>query len=237
MKKKICFVGLVGAFLLCSLSLVVPVFAQEFDKPFDIRERVGLRPDTLIATTFNGSHVYVSWISRNDETFRWQVNLAHSSDGGGSFDDLVILHSEVVGMRLPELIAKGDTVYVAFVLGISPHDLFFCKLNTQGDGPCRLVVFDINYMIDNMHMAVAEDKVYIAWNGQVFGFDARLIVSTNNGATFSQPITLTDDPRVQRRVTDLIATGEDIYVKWTVAGQPFLIHGAIMESGIKISGK
>lgn len=234
MKKEIRFVGWVWAILLCSQSLVIAAFAQEFDKPFDVRERLGLRSDTLIATAFNGSHVYVSWISRNDETFRWQVNLAHSSDGGGSFDDPVILHSEVVGMRLPELIAKEDTVYVAFVLGITPHDLFFCKLNLQGDGPCRLVVYDINYMIDNMRMAVAENKVYIAWNGQVFGFDVRLIVSTNNGATFSQPITLTDDPRVQRRVTDLIATGEDVYVKWTVAGQPFLLHGVIMESDLKI---
>jgi len=226
MKKHVGLPLVVGALLLCCLSRVSFVAAQGFDQPFDIRERVGIN-GSLFSMTQQGADVYVNWVERSSELPWYRVKLARSTNGGATFGEPAVLYtSDIIAIRTPELAVADGNVYVAFVLGLSPHDLFFCRSNEKA-AACRLLLFDVDTHIDNLRLAAAGNRVYLAWNGLFFGHDVHLVYSTDGGLTFSDRVTLTNDPSVRRNVSQVTARGEHVYIRWGVETQQFLAHGRV----------
>lgn len=219
----------------CMCGLSVRGLSQEIimDPAFDIRERIGITDPLVLQVAYMDSTVGVLWAYLDQGDHHLRIKLAVSTDGGNTFRVFTPLFDRDIGQGGigPQGIAvTPGEVHVAYTFRVDPPPyqwlLSSCRLVLGKSPDCRRLDVTSDDPFDNLRIAAFGSGVYIAWNDLSLRRDVHLMHSTDGGVSFSDPINLTNDenPGNRRSVRDLVATGNDVYLRWDLDNRPFLMH-------------
>lgn len=218
---------IVASLQLLPSSLQLPVaFAQQisFNDPVPLDDSPGQQADSHIASS--GSTAYMTWTSETSDGVISKIMFAKTSDGGITFDSRKTL-SDDSGAHFAlfsDIAVSGDNVYVVWTdVTNSESDILFIKSTDGGDSFTQPIKLNDGNPPDGSRprIAVSGSNVYVVWvdraccpNVSDLDSDIYVAVSTNDGATFSSPINVYNNPETGSFVPSIAASGANVYIAW-----------------------
>jgi hypothetical protein len=216
---------IVSAFQLLPSSLQLPVaFAQQvsFNSPVTLDTGQGNQGDSHIASS--GNTAYMSWTSEVDQISK--ILFAKSSNGGSSFEGRKTL-SDDGGDHfafVSDIAASGNKVYIVWTdVTDTESDIVFIKSTDGGNSFTQPIKLNTGNppLGSQPAIAVSGSNVYVVWTDEAccpnvsdLDSDIYLAVSTNDGATFSSPINVYNNPDTESAFPSVAGSGSNVYVVW-----------------------
>jgi len=180
-----------------------------FSDPINLSSNNGTSEDGTI-TELNGT-VYVG-LSDNS-TGNYEILLAKSADGGTTFTDPINLSNNTVESADPVIKSSKDNVYVVWS---EVDDIFFTrsKDGVKFDKPINLS--NTNGTSFTPRLAVSgNNNLSVVWEDQTPGYsDVFFSKSTDSGATFSDPINISNSTYDSYSQDIGTQINGDLYVAW-----------------------
>jgi PDZ domain len=180
-----------------------------FSDPINLSSNNGTSEDGTI-TELNGT-VYVG-LSDNS-TGNYEILLAKSADGGTTFTDPINLSNNTVESADPVIKSSKDNVYVVWS---EVDDIFFTrsKDGVKFDKPINLS--NTNGTSFTPRLAVSgNNNLLVVWEDQTPGYsDVFFSKSTDSGATFSDPINISNSTYDSYSQDIGTQINGDLYVAW-----------------------
>jgi hypothetical protein len=167
-----------------------------FGEPIDLGN--GLCNASLIAS---GSMVYLMWAQWNEDTRNVGISFTRSNDNGATFASPVYLGSSCANSNwVPNMVVSENNVYVAWhTCGNGGYDVLFTASNDNGATFGSMTNLSDNYGDStSVGLAASGSNVYAFWNNRdpdysIIASDIFFRASTNNGATFSDAVNISND--------------------------------------------
>ncbi len=180
-----------------------------FSDPINLSSNNGTSEDGTI-TELNGT-VYVG-LSDNS-TGNYEILLAKSADGGTTFTDPINLSNNTVESADPVIKSSKDNLYVVWS---EVDDIFFTrsKDGVKFDKPINLS--NTNGTSFTPRLAVSgNNNLLVVWEDQTPGYsDVFFSKSTDSGATFSDPINISNSTYDSYSQDIGTQINGDLYVAW-----------------------
>jgi hypothetical protein len=180
-----------------------------FSDPINLSSNNGTSEDGTI-TELNGT-VYVG-LSDNS-TGNYEILLAKSADGGTTFTDPINLSNNTVESADPVIKSSKDNLYVVWS---EVDDIFFTrsKDGVKFDKPINLS--NTNGTSFTPRLAVSgNNNLSVVWEDQTPGYsDVFFSKSTDSGATFSDPINISNSTYDSYSQDIGTQINGDLYVAW-----------------------
>jgi len=180
-----------------------------FSDPINLSSNNGTSEDGTI-TELNGT-VYVG-LSDNS-TGNYEILLAKSADGGTTFTDPINLSNNTVESADPVIKSSKDNVYVVWS---EVDDIFFTrsKDGVKFDKPINLS--NTNGTSFTPRLAVSgNNNLSVVWEDQTPGYsDVFFSKSTDSGATFSDPINISNSTYDSYSQDIGTQINGDLYAAW-----------------------
>ena len=180
-----------------------------FSDPINLSSNNGTSEDGTI-TELNGT-VYVG-LSDNS-TGNYEILLAKSADGGTTFTDPINLSNNTVESADPVIKSSKDNLYVVWS---EVDDIFFTrsKDGVKFDKPINLS--NTNGTSFTPRLAVSgNNNLSVVWEDQTPGYsDVFFSKSTDNGATFSDPINISNSTYDSYSQDIGTQINGDLYAAW-----------------------
>jgi|GEM_PF-1374611 len=188
-----------------------------FTDPVRISDGVNSRSPVVAV---NGDNIYVAYLDRSDpdSSATAEIFFTESADGGISFSDPInISNTPGFVSRSPSITASESNVYVVWtesaVNGLNSQT-FYTKRTTGGMG------FDLPVQVSSPesltpHVAASSDNVYIVWSEfdqSVGEREVFLIISTNGGTNFGEPIDVSKSPGIISSNPNIDADGDNLAI-------------------------
>jgi len=174
------------------------------------------------------SNVYVSWWD-NRTTGNNEIFFARSTDNGQTFSDAVNLSNSPGGSADNQITAQDNNVYVVWwdnrtgnweVYSRSSTDdgeTFSEALMLQGIGNStfRLAPPQPNIISVDTELAASENNEYIVWwDNKTGNWEVLFARSTDNGATFTDPVNISSSPDLRSIGARIAVEGDYVYISW-----------------------
>ena len=180
-----------------------------FSDPINLSSNNGTSEDGTI-TELNGT-IYVG--SSDNSTGNYEILLAKSTDGGTTFTDPINLSNNTVESADPVIKSSKDNLYVAWS---EVDDIFFTrsKDGVKFDKPINLS--NTNGTSFTPRLAVSgNNNLSVVWEDQTPGYsDVFFSKSTDSGATFSDPINISNSTYDSYSQDIGTQINGDLYVAW-----------------------
>jgi hypothetical protein len=211
---------LAGSIILPQLSSATRISSQEV-----LSARYS-SPRASIAVS--DSNVYVSWWD-NRTTGNNEIFLSRSTDNGQTFGEAVNLSNSPGASADNHVSAQGNTVYVVWwdnrtgnweVLSRSSTDAgetFSEAVMLQGIGNStfRLAPPQPNIISVDTMLAASENNEYVVWwDNKTGNWEVLFARSTDNGATFADPINISSSSDLRSIGARIAAQGDYVYISW-----------------------
>ena len=198
-----------------SNSILPPAaYAITFGSTKNLSDNAGDSFDPRIEAS--GNNVYTVWNDRSGgdpDTFP-NTFFKRSATSGDSFDSTKDLSNGIDGFAQEQHIAKeGNNVYVVWVEGAGPHDVYF-KRSTNGGASFESTINLSNDDNGSAHpdIAVDGDNVYVVWVSTIAEDQEQLFFkrSTNDGASFGSVKKL--NIQFEELNPRIAAAGNNVYI-------------------------
>ena len=180
-----------------------------FSDPINLSSNNGTSEDGTI-TELNGT-IYVG--SSDNSTGNYEILLAKSTDGGTTFTDPINLSNNTVESADPVIKSSKDNLYVVWS---EVDDIFFTrsKDGVKFDKPINLS--NTNGTSFTPRLAVSgNNNLSVVWEDQTPGYsDVFFSKSTDSGATFSDPINISNSTYDSYSQDIGTQINGDLYVAW-----------------------
>ena len=185
-------------------------------------------------------NIYVVWQDNSftDNDRNYDIYLKRSNDGGVSFDDNITNLSNNVGLSDDAQMAmSGSSIYVTWTDDTSGNrDIFFTKSVDFGNTFSKPVNLSNNTSDShNPEIAAARGSgnntyVYVVWNDYTSDRNGGIMLSTSKDreATFSKPITLSNNTKDSYPKIATIDDNNIVYVVWNNQTQNDKIGGVYL---------
>lgn len=165
-------------------------------------------------TASSGNNVYIIWEEPGSSPR--DIFFKPSNNNGTSFGSTINLSNNAGDSGVPNIVASGNNVYVAWSDSTSGSQILF-KRSTDGgttfNGPVQISTSGVQEA-DSASIAVLGSTVYVAWHeGPTNNDQIKLRKSTDNGNTFGSTMTLSNSPTAAIRPA-IVAIDNNVYVAW-----------------------
>lgn len=191
---------------------------KNFDTIINLSRNIAKSFDPQIAAL--GTNVYVVWHAGDDGSR--EVYFARSTDNGITFE-VVDLSNNAGNSEFPQIAISGSNVYVIWRNNTSGNYEVYLRVSTDGGATFGDTInlsknsgdSTINSTINDIVQIVASgSNVYAVWQDRTFGkMDVVFTRSTDNGATFSDPINISNTNGYSHHPT-LAVSGNNVYIVW-----------------------
>ena len=195
-----------------------------FSRPVAITNyKQGIKQEPRIAVS--GKNMYIIW---SDYSFgAAEIYFTKSTDNGVTFSTPIALGTSFGAAGETRLSAYGDNVYVLWVgsaNGVTAGAVLFKTSNDGGSTFSNTTSLSSTGIASKPEMSISGNNVYVVWynstltNGNVIDDQILFTRSTNNGAHFSSPVNLSNNPNSFSSRPQIDASGKNVYVAWLESG-------------------
>jgi hypothetical protein len=154
-----------------------------------------------------GNNVYIVWVRFNNSNSNYSIYFKKSQDGGNNFLDSILIASGGSN-QISELdiIVNGQYIHIIWNrtnTGTDPekNQIVYSRSTNSGASFNNIVI--ANYATNGLeqNMSLLNDTIAIVWSETIAGttrFAIKYIVSTDNGATFSNKVSLSNESQSAR---------------------------------------
>src|SRR6188474_1257708 len=168
----------------------------------------------LPQVTAEGNNVYVVW--QDNTTGNYDINFAHSSDNGKSFESVRNLSKNNGTSELPQVTAEGNNVYVVWQDNTTGnYDINFAHSSDNGKSFESVRNLSKNNGTSELPQVTAEgNNVYVVWQDNTTGnYDINFAHSSDNGKSFESVRNLSKNNGTSE-LPQVTAEGNNVYVVW-----------------------
>lgn len=188
----------------------------------------------------SGNNVYVVWYDAM--LGNYEVLLARSTDGGGSFDSPVNVNNNGGTRAHAQIALSGKNVYVVWLENVGDStrqvdNVFFARSTDDGTTFSQPVNISNNKGVGLVpKLAVSGHNVYVVWfegdTGYHLDFDVYFARSTNDGASFDNPVDLSNNVGISSNPS-IAVSDSNVYVGWqdNTLGNEKVLFRASLDSG------
>lgn len=186
--------------------------------------KTGLKQEPKIAVS--GKNLYIIWSDYSSGAA--EILFTRSTDNGSSFSSPITLGTSFGAAGETRIAANGNNVYVMWIGSsnrISAGSVLFRSSADNGTTFGNPISLSTNGIASKPEMAVTGNDVYAVWysstlqaNGVVSDDQILFTRSTDNGANFSNPINLSNNPNTFSARPQVSASGRSVYVTWFESG-------------------
>jgi hypothetical protein len=174
------------------------------------------------------SNVYVSWWD-NRTTGNNEIFFARSTDNGQTFGEAINLSNSPGASADNQITAQDNNVYVVWwdnrtgtweVYSRTSADggeTFGETVMLQGIGNStfRLAPPQPNIIsVDTVLAASGNNEYVVWWDNKTGSWEVLFARSTDNGATFADPINISNSPDLRSIGARIVAQGDYVYISW-----------------------
>jgi hypothetical protein len=174
------------------------------------------------------SNVYVSWWD-NRTTGNNEIFFARSTDNGQTFDEAVNLSNSPGASADNQITAQDNNVYVVWWDNRTGNWEVFSRSSTDegetfseavmlqgiGNSTFRLAPPQPNIISVDTMLAASENNEYVVWwDNKTGNWEVLFARSTDNGATFADPINISSSPELRSIGARIAAQGDYVYISW-----------------------
>ena len=183
-------------------------------------------PRASIAASDN--NVYVSWWD-NRTTGNNEIFFARSTDNGQTFSEAVNLSNSPGGSADNQVTAQDNNVYVAWWDNRTGNWEVFSRSSTDGgetfsdaamlqgigNSTFRLAPPQPNIISVDTELAASGNNEYVVWwDNKTGNWEVLFARSTDNGASFTEPINISSSPDLRSIGGRIAAEGNYVYISW-----------------------
>jgi hypothetical protein len=184
----------------------------------------GIKQEPRIA--ISGKNVFVIW---SDYSLGYaKIFFTRSTDNGTGFSSPIALGTSFGGVGETRLGADANNVYVLWIgsaNNINAGAVLFKESTDEGSTFGNTISLSNNGIASKPEMSVVGNNVYVVWynttlqaSGNVIDDEILFARSTNNGAGFSTPINISNNPNSFSARPQLAASGSNVYIAWFESG-------------------
>lgn len=174
------------------------------------------------------SNVYVSWWD-NRTTGNNEIFFTRSTDNGQTFSEVVNLSNSPGASADNQITAQGNNVYVVWWDNRTGNWEVFSRSSTDagetfseavmlqgiGNSTFRLAPPQPNIISVDTMLAASENNEYVVWwDNKTGNWEVLFARSTDNGATFGDPINISNSPELRSIGARIAAQGDYVYISW-----------------------
>lgn len=174
------------------------------------------------------SNVYVSWWD-NRTTGNNEIFFARSTDNGQTFSEAVNLSNSPGGSADNQITAQDNNVYVAWWDNRTGNWEVFSRSSTDGgetfseavmlqgigNSTFRLAPPQPNIIsVDTVLAGSGNNEYVVWWDNKTGNWEVLFARSTDNGATFADPINISSSPDLRSIGARIAAEGDYVYISW-----------------------
>lgn len=174
------------------------------------------------------SNVYVSWWD-NRTTGNNEIFFARSTDNGQTFSEAVNLSNSPGGSADNQITAQDNNVYVAWWDNRTGNWEVFSRSSTDGgetfseavmlqgigNSTFRLAPPQPNIIsVDTVLAGSGNNEYVVWWDNKTGNWEVLFAGSTDNGATFADPINISSSPDLRSIGARIAAEGDYVYISW-----------------------
>ncbi len=189
--------------------------------------------------------IYVVWTDMRNIDNQLEgvdVYFSRSTDGGGSFEENQLIGSTTGASGAASIATSGNHVYIVYEHCCDPAnnvlDFVISSDNGQSFGDLETIFIPSESETGSGQPTIAaeESNVYIAFQLKTTddGNKVALMKSTNNGASFSDPIFIYDDEGSATQADiSLAVSGDNVYITWHDVREPAGVYFSVsMDKGV-----
>jgi hypothetical protein len=174
------------------------------------------------------SNVYVSWWD-NRTTGNNEIFFTRSTDNGQTFGEAINLSNSPGASADNQITAQGNNVYVVWWDNRTGNWEVFSRSSTDvgetfseavmlqgiGNSTFRLAPPQPNIISVDTMLAASENNEYVVWwDNKTGNWEVLFARSTDNGATFAEPINISNSPELRSIGARIAAQGDYVYISW-----------------------
>ncbi|MDQ3968662.1 MAG: glycoside hydrolase [Thermoproteota archaeon] len=174
------------------------------------------------------SNVYVSWWD-NRTTGNNEIFFARSTDNGQTFDEAINLSNSPGGSADNQVTAQDNNVYVVWWDNRTGTWEVFSRSSTDGgetfseavmlqgigNSTFRLAPPQPNIIsVDTVLAASGDNEYAVWWDNKTGNWEVIFARSTDNGATFADPINISNSADLRSIGARIAAEGDYVYISW-----------------------
>jgi hypothetical protein len=230
--------------LLATIPLITrtSVSAEDVSATSSVATHSVSGPDEVFASS--GSNRFIVWYDNTPGNF--EILFRRSTDNGATWQTTKNLSNNPGPSSNPQIAVSGSNVFVVWTqenADLSQSDIFFRRSADNGatwGARINISVSGINFS-SVARLAASGSNVYISWTIGYSGEprDTLLRRSTDNGATWSTIVNLSNNPVSNNQGPEIASSGNKVYVVWSAANEIYLRrstdNGATWKSVVNLS--
>jgi hypothetical protein len=207
-------------------NTILPQISSAVVMPSEARPIVYSSPRASIAAS--GDNVYVSWwdnrTAGNNEIF-----FARSTNNGQTFGEAINLSNSTGGSADNQITAQDNNVYVAWWDNKTGNWEVYSRSSTDGgetfgepvmqqslgNSTFRLAAPQPNLTsVDTVLAASGNNEYVVWWDNKTGNWEVLFTRSTDNGATFTDAINISNSSDLRSIDARIAAEGNYVYISW-----------------------
>jgi hypothetical protein len=212
--------------ILAGSIILLPQLSSATRMSFEGRAAVYSSPRASIAAS--DSNVYVSWWD-NRTTGNNEIFFARSTDNGQTFSEVVNLSNSPGASADNQITAQLDNVHVVWWDNRTGNWEVYSRSSTDGgetfseavmlqgigNSTFRLAPPQPNIISVDTVLAASENNEYVVWwDNKTGNWEVLFARSTDNGATFADPINISSSSDLRSIGARIAAEGDYVYISW-----------------------
>jgi len=202
------------------------------------------KPSAPAMAVGDNGNIYVVWTDNRNIDNQLEgvdVYFARSTNGGVSFETNQLIGSTVGGSGAAAIATAGDYVYVVYEHCCDPAnnvlDFVLSADNGQSFSDLETIFIPSEGETGSGEPTIAAEgnHVYIAFQLKTteYGNKVACMTSTNNGASFSDPLFISDEGSATQSDMSIATSGENVYVTWHDVREPAGVYFSVSkENGV-----